>query len=87
MLEKCEGLARFEHKQTGKMFCLKKKGEMPEKVTCVNCLCGQENKPSGVANRVVGGKNVTKNQFPWYALVQSGKFSKYALIQEGKIPW
>ena len=69
MLEKCEGLARFEEKKTGKMFCLKKKGKMSEKLTCVNCQCGQENKPSSVVPRVVGGTPVQKNQFPWYSLV------------------
>ena len=69
LLENCEGLARFEQKKTGKIFCLKKKGEMPEKITCDNCQCGQENKPSSVVTRVVGGENVAKNQFPWYAML------------------
>ena len=68
-LEKCEGLTRFEQKTTGKMFCLKKKGKAPEKVTCVSCQCGQENKPSSVEPRVVGGANFEKNQFPWYAMM------------------
>ena len=69
VLENCEGLTRFKEKKTGKMFCLKKKGKILEKLACVNCLCGQENKPSGVAPRVVGGENVTQNQYPWYALI------------------
>ena len=69
LLENCEGLARFEQKKTGKIFCLKKKGEMPEKITCDNCQCGQENKPSSAELRVVGGANVEKNQFPWYAMM------------------
>ena len=68
-LEKCEGLARFEQKTTGKMFCLKKKGKSPEKVSCVTCQCGQENEPTSGEPRVVGGANVEKNQFPWYAMM------------------
>ena len=68
-LEKCEGLARFEQKTSGKMFCLKKKGKSPEKVSCLTCRCGQENKPTSVEPRVVGGANVEKNQFPWYAMM------------------
>ena len=69
VVEKCEGLARFVQKETGKMFCLKKKGNVPEKVTCTNCECGQENKPSNVDTRVVGGENVGKHQYPWYSLI------------------
>ena len=69
VLGKCERLARFEEKKTGKMFFLKKKGKKSEKLTCVNCQCGQENKPSSGVPRVVGGTPVQKNQFPWYSLV------------------
>ena len=69
MVEKCEGLARFEQKETGKMFCLRKKGKVPEKLACATCECGQENKPSAADPRVVGGENVGENEHPWYALI------------------
>ena len=48
---------------------LKKNGKMSEKLTCVNCQCGQENKASSGVPTVVGGTPVQKNQFPWYSLV------------------
>ena len=33
------------------------------------CFCGQENRPRDFANKIVGGKVVGENQYPWHALV------------------
>ena len=79
---KCISNWIFENKETGKKFCLDKKSEKADKLTCINpskltetgCSCGQENKPQQKTKMreevgIVGGNEVGENQYPWYAMI------------------
>ena len=68
--EKCIKGLSFQKKETGKMFCLKK-GRQTDSLTCAqaNCFCGKENIPSDGIAEIIGGDEVDRNQYPWYALL------------------
>ena len=63
----------FENQKTKRNFCLSKKRKVSEKLECATCKCGQENRPDEQGGRdevgvgVVGGEEVGKHQYPWYA--------------------
>ena len=80
-----EGLS-FLKDDTGDIFCLKKGGKS-DKLACVqsegqkDCFCGMENAPDVMNNRIHGGSIVSKNQFPWHAIVfQGGKCKTFCLL-------
>ena len=68
-----EGLS-FLKEDTGDIFCLRKGGKS-DKLECVqsegqrDCFCGVENAPDVMNNRIQGGSIVSKNQYPWHAIV------------------
>ena len=78
--ENCVENLSFLKEETGEKFCLKKGGGA-DLLACVGgedpteeCLCGKENIPSVSTNRIVGGNIVSKNQYPWHAMIfQKGR--------------
>ena len=74
----CIGNLIFHSEETGDKFCLNKNRRDVDlaKLTCVGCLCGQENKPldwkwtiGEKTSRIVGGEYTGKNQYPWFAMI------------------
>ena len=67
----------LENQETRQRFCLSKRSKRKEmeKLECAGCKCGQENRPDDQVGRdevgvgVVGGEEVGKHQYPWYAAI------------------